>query len=86
MVEFSDDDEEGNHDCIHGGEPLLVLCKIYKAHSSSRSSAARKRKPTDELLNQVSISREGKAPAFRLYCINFFGGRVTGTGQLQSVV
>jgi hypothetical protein len=64
MVEFSDDDEEGNHDRIHGGEPVLVLCKIYKAHSSSRSSSARKRKPTDELLNQVSSPVKAKRRLF----------------------
>lgn len=64
MVEFSDDDKEGNHDRIHGGEPVLVLCKIYKAHSSSRSSAARKRKPTDALLNQVSSPVKAKRRLF----------------------
>ncbi|CAD6271645.1 unnamed protein product [Miscanthus lutarioriparius] len=66
MVEFSDDDQQGNHDRIHGGEPVLVLCKIYKAHSnsSSRSSTARKRKPTDELLNQVSSPVKAKRRLF----------------------
>nr|CAB3461003.1 unnamed protein product [Digitaria exilis] len=52
MVEFTDG-QEGDHDRVHGGEPMLVLCKIYRAHSGSRSSSsssrsARKRKPTDE--------------------------------------
>ncbi|CAD6333296.1 unnamed protein product [Miscanthus lutarioriparius] len=66
MVEFSDDDQQGNHGRIHGGEPVLVLCKIYKAHSnsSSRSSTAHKRKPTDELLNQVSSPVKAKRRLF----------------------
>lgn len=43
---------------------MLVLCKIYKAHSNSRSSTARKRKPTDELLNQVSSPVKAKRRLF----------------------
>jgi hypothetical protein len=38
MVEFTEG-QEGHHERIHGGEPVLVLCKIYKAHSGSRSSS-----------------------------------------------
>uniref|UniRef100_K3ZDL3 NAC domain-containing protein n=1 Tax=Setaria italica TaxID=4555 RepID=K3ZDL3_SETIT len=52
MVEFTEG-QEGDHERIHGGEPVLVLCKIYRAHSGSRSSSsssrsARKRKATEE--------------------------------------
>ncbi|RCV32620.1 hypothetical protein SETIT_7G017500v2 [Setaria italica] len=42
MVEFTDG-QEGDHDRIHGGEPVLVLCKIYKAHSDSGLNQRRRR-------------------------------------------
>ncbi|CAL4970070.1 unnamed protein product [Urochloa decumbens] len=71
MVEFSDG-QEGDHDRVHGGEPVLVLCKIYKAHSGSRSSSssssslrsARKRKATDERADQSSDSVKAKRRLF----------------------
>ncbi|XP_066368301.1 uncharacterized protein [Miscanthus floridulus] len=58
MLEFSDD-QEADHERVHGGEPQLVLCNIYKAHTHSRSSngststppysaSARKRKAVGE--------------------------------------
>jgi len=54
MVEFSED-QGADHERVRGGEPQLVLCKIYKAHAHSRSvsgsasssASARKRKATD---------------------------------------
>nr|CAB3461032.1 unnamed protein product [Digitaria exilis] len=67
MVEFTDG-QEGDHDRVHGGEPMLVLCKIYRAHSSSRSSAssryARKRKPTDKHVDQSSAPVKAKRRLF----------------------
>ncbi|KAF8719906.1 hypothetical protein HU200_024669 [Digitaria exilis] len=64
MVEFTEG-QEGDHERIHGGEPMLVLCKIYRAHSSSRSSASsrsgRKRKPTDEHVHVDQSSAPVKA-------------------------
>ncbi|CAL4909050.1 unnamed protein product [Urochloa decumbens] len=71
MVEFSDV-QEGDHDRVHGGEPVLVLCKIYKAHSGSRSSSssssssrsARKRKATEERAYQSSDPVKAKRRLF----------------------
>ncbi|CAN6337114.1 unnamed protein product [Urochloa humidicola] len=69
MVEFSEG-QEGDHDRVHGGEPVLVLCKIYKAHSGSRSSSssssrsARKRKATDERADQSSDPVKAKRRLF----------------------
>ncbi|CAN6305095.1 unnamed protein product [Urochloa humidicola] len=69
MVEFSDG-QEGDHDRVHGGEPVLVLCKIYKAHSGSRSSSSsssrsvRKRKATNEHANQSSDLVKAKRRLF----------------------
>ncbi|CAL5059607.1 unnamed protein product [Urochloa decumbens] len=70
MVEFSDG-QEGDHDRVHGGEPVLVLCKIYKAHSGSRlssssssSRSARKRKATDERADQSSDPVKAKRRLF----------------------
>jgi hypothetical protein len=58
MLEFSDG-QEADHERVHGGEPQLVLCNVYKAHTHSRSSngststpsssaSARKRKAVGE--------------------------------------
>ncbi|TKV94416.1 hypothetical protein SEVIR_9G293400v4 [Setaria viridis] len=68
MVEFTDG-QEGDHDRIHGGEPVLVLCKIYKAHSGSRSSSsssrsARKRKATEEHADPSSAPLKAKRRLF----------------------
>ncbi|CAN6341428.1 unnamed protein product [Urochloa humidicola] len=69
MVEFSDG-QEGDHDRVHGGEPVLVLCKIYKAHSGSRSSSssssrsARKRKGAEEHANQSSAPVKARRRLF----------------------
>nr|CAB3464784.1 unnamed protein product [Digitaria exilis] len=67
MVEFTEG-QEGDHERVHGGEPMLVLCKIYRAHSSSRSSAssryARKRKPTDKHVDQSSAPVKAKRRLF----------------------
>nr|CAB3464749.1 unnamed protein product [Digitaria exilis] len=69
MVEFTEG-QEGDHERVHGGEPMLVLCKIYRAHSSSRSSAssryARKRKPTDEHVDQSSAPARRSAASLPL--------------------
>jgi hypothetical protein len=70
MLEFTDG-PEGDHDRIQGGEPVLVLCKIYKAHSGSRSSSsssssrsARKRKSTEEHADPSSAPVKAKRQLF----------------------
>ncbi|XP_004961530.1 uncharacterized protein LOC101760926 isoform X2 [Setaria italica] len=68
MVEFTEG-QEGDHERIHGGEPVLVLCKIYRAHSGSRSSSsssrsARKRKATEEHADASSAPVKAKRRLF----------------------
>ncbi|OEL22380.1 hypothetical protein BAE44_0016602 [Dichanthelium oligosanthes] len=67
MVEFSEA-QEGDHERVRGGEPALVLCNIYKKHSSSRSSSssrsARKRKATEEHVDQSSAPLKAKRRLF----------------------
>ncbi|KAF8689452.1 hypothetical protein HU200_041774 [Digitaria exilis] len=72
MVEFSED-HGADHGRVHGGEPMLVLCKIYKSHacSSSRSargcvprqSACKKRKDTDDHRKAASLQPPALVPA-----------------------
>nr|XP_034586323.1 uncharacterized protein LOC117848863 isoform X3 [Setaria viridis] len=68
MVEFTEG-QEGDHERIHGGEPVLVLCKIYRAHSGSRSSSSssrsvRKRKATEEHADASSAPVKAKRRLF----------------------
>ncbi|CAN6283334.1 unnamed protein product [Urochloa humidicola] len=70
MVEFSNG-QEGDHDRVHGGEPVLVLCKIYKAHSGSRPSSSssssrsvRKRKVAQEHAEQSTAPVKAKRRLF----------------------
>ncbi|RLN28755.1 uncharacterized protein C2845_PM05G32850 [Panicum miliaceum] len=74
MVEFSED-QGADHERVRGGEPQLVLCKIYKAHAHSRSASgsasrpsssasARKRKATDDRADLASAPVMSKRRLF----------------------
>ncbi|XP_066364027.1 uncharacterized protein [Miscanthus floridulus] len=70
-------DDEGN--CIGHFQYLSYKIKTGK-NSSERTQWYMVEFSDDD--QKGFISRDGKAPAFRLSCSNFYGGRVTGTGQL----
>jgi hypothetical protein len=74
MVECSED-QGADHERVRGGEPQLVLCKIYKAHAHSRSASgsasrpsssasARKRKATDDRADLASAPVMAKRRLF----------------------
>ncbi|RLM97669.1 uncharacterized protein C2845_PM06G16950 [Panicum miliaceum] len=92
MVEFSED-QGADHERVRGGEPQLVLCKIYKAHAHSRSASgsasrpsssasARKRKATDDRADLASAPVMAKR---RLFDSPAPGPAVTSQEELSGI-